>query len=579
MFKLKNISIILAVTAAISFVAPKYCYANKKLTKDISNSSSKIYKEKSNYDSDEYIFNDFNSLNPNSKFNYYYFKLKRSEKELTFTEINGEYDFEIPVSFKGWHSVYMGLIGDSDDFDVKFGDEVIGTDLKNKEFNNSLSKNIFKEVFLTNKNFNNEKISIHIPERSKVKIAYIKFEKMDHKQIELWEKDNSTKFTVIYDNDGFSDFFEGENGSLDEFKENTIYQYDRLNASKINYCIGTTGLVFYDSKYAGKPFNNFQQYEDKVREGDVTAKTDILNLIDNENAPIGIISEEKNNMGVFASIRINSFFPNDYRNFLNGNIYDKLKPFTQKNNFRMSFYYNIYRQYLLNIISEVGDNFDVEGITLDFTRAPNLFGDELLDQNTRKDIITKFIKNVRAEVPKHMKINIRCPYNYYDYNFDLKTWIENGYIDAVSPSVLSKEDFFDILPFVIMTKNTDVKLYIGITANCHGEDLNVDTEKIYKESGNKKLKNRYLSVEQYIIRTYVSYLLGADGVFLFNVNCQIGEDSKLPDKLSTLSSVEALKKWYTFQYSSFKKTEPIRLLYMKNERGEVVKGELELNKE
>lgn len=217
-------------------------------------------------------------------------------------------------------------------------------------------------------------------------------------------------------------------------------------------------------------------------------------------------------------------------------------------------------QYILNIIDELFYKFDIDGITLDFTRNPVLFGSEINDKEKRISILNDFMREVKKIVPDSKKINVRFPYNIEDYDMDIKTWIEEGLVQSISPSVLKYEDYFDIKPFVGMVKNTDVKLFISITSNTDGEDLSVKTEKLFKTLGSNAVNNKYLSVSDYLKRAYECYKNGADGVLLFNINCQIGEDYKLPTKLSILNSTSALKKWYLFEYASVIKTKYIEII-------------------
>lgn len=489
------------------------------------------------------------SFHNNENITYNFYKEESSGKTFTCLENKTSVELRVPYNVDGYYSVYVGLLDDSGPFTLGLGSEQHNVNFNDFSFSNSLNNSMLRELFITNHEFKNEPITISIPNDSSAKIAYIKLVKLTTKDIELWNKKETNSFTVMYDNDGYTDFFQGENDTTPNFMENSLYQYQRLNAT-INYCIGTSGLLLYNSRIAGAPFSNFDKYEHLVREGDITAKTHVTNMTNTGINPIELIADSKGDTEVYASVRVNSFLPDDYRGFLNGSIYETLLPYKQPDDPKMDFIHEEYRDYLLSIVAELSYRFDIDGITLDFTRNPQLFAAENGTTSTdRKNITTQFIKDVKSILGDSLKLNVRFPHNYMEYDLDIATWVRRGYVDSISPSDMTFESMFKIDKFLSLVEDTNVKLYVSITANLAGEDLTPETEKLLEELGIKYLGIKYLDADNYLKRAYDVFKAGADGVLLFNIAAQTGEDYSHPKKMDKLSSMEALEKWHHFDYT------------------------------
>ena len=100
-----------------------------------------------------------------------------------------------------------------------------------------------------------------------------------------------------------------------------------------------------------------------------------------------------------------------------------------------------------------------------------------------------------------------------------------------------------------MVKNTNVKLYIGITADVSGHDITKEEEELVKEGlyiDNKE----YLDIEQYLLRAYDVYEAGADGIFLFNSTSNLFIDNDAPVQSTYLGDKTLIEKWHQFDYVS-----------------------------
>ncbi|MCM1988473.1 hypothetical protein [Oceanirhabdus seepicola] len=522
------------------------CFNNSHLAYSINNTIT-------DYNFDEwYYFNDKDFLSQN----YGIIDNKISQ----YIVSTGEGSISIPIDFKGNYGIYVSIIGDSSEFIVSTTNNKFIVDPRTEFFSRNRNKNTLKELFISNISLDNEdKIEI-IFNSPNAKLVNLRLLKLTDEEYTQWLAPESNNKNFLFDNDLYTDFFQGENSSYNMFKYNTIEQYENLSVNILNYCVGTTFFPFYNSSYAGEPYGSFNKYKNAVRVGDITAYNDFMNLYNTYGDPIKIISSSEKTFDLFLTFRMNSFLPNDYRGFLNGNIYNDFSSKTQKFNHKISFYYEDYREYLLNIILESTEKFHPKGITLDFSRTPNFFGYELLNRNARKKILSEFVKTIREEVPDDIKIMVRFPYNYTNYDLDVPLWISEAYVDYISPTSLKYEEFFDITPFVEMVKDSSVKLYPSITSNLGGEDLDINSEKSYQNKGLFGINNEYLSVSDYLLRAIELYEKGAHGVLLFNVNTQIGEPALIPTKLKLLNGVDSLEKWYYFEYLLESKDKEIKFI-------------------
>jgi uncharacterized lipoprotein YddW (UPF0748 family) len=238
----------------------------------------------------------------------------------------------------------------------------------------------------------------------------------------------------------------------------------------------------------------------------------------------------------------------------------------------ISYAYPKVREYIMNVLKEVASVNLVDGVNIDFCRYPYVFGYEPVltdaykaqygidpkNETTpdglnrwyqfRADIMTQFMREIRQELAGKV-ISVRIPYkDPQSYGLDIQTWVKEGLIDRLIPSVMSYEDFYDILPYVRLVKGTKVSLYAGITSDLQGHDLTKEQERLMRQ-GLYVSDSKYLTPQQYLLRAHEVYQAGADGVFLFNTK-------DLPEALRILGDRIKVDKWHEFQY-------PAELVYNK----------------
>ncbi|WP_298837367.1 hypothetical protein [Clostridium sp.] len=462
---------------------------------------------------------------------------------------------KMPVSLNGWFRVYVGYVDGTESFQIRktnsYSPLQVNGDIS---FNSSSS---YADKWINEKstiisNFDNNSIEIH-PIASKIaKIAYIKLIGLTNYQVALYQQQNGNKKTVIYDFDGYSDFFSGNFPTVKALKSRVIDSLANKNVGTVNWCLGTTSALNYNSKYAGNVFQGTEGFDSELRNGDKLARSQILNILHSGKSPLELIADRGIDMGVKvnASLRMDAFYNPSIYGFLNGNIYNEYKQFTQLGNFPLSYYYPEVRDYIKNILIEAGSFNNVNGVTLDFCRYPTIFGIET-PENQKILIMNEFLRTLRNELQKNKTITIRIPWkDPIKYGFDVTTWVKEGLLDTLIPSSIGNEDKnFEISSYVNMVKNTNVKLYVGISANVSGHDVTKEEEKLIKQ-GLYIPNIKYLNIQQYLLRAYDLYADGADGIFLFNSSSNLYINATAPLESTFLGDKVQIEKWHQFDYLS-----------------------------
>ncbi|KOA20615.1 hypothetical protein CLHOM_07570 [Clostridium homopropionicum DSM 5847] len=507
----------------------------------------------------KFIFNELNKISQvdeknltNSGWKVTIYKLRNfSEIRPLLYSIQGSKDIKIPLKLKGWLGVSIGFTSDTEEFKVAYKDKEFS--YKNFDKNNvKRTDKYINEQFIFAENFNEDSIIIRPVEGKKTEIAYIKFTSLNEKQISLYNKKALEDKSLVYDNDGFTDFFWGKYPDASKLEEMPVNLKNKLKADELNWCLGTTGLLNYDSEYAGPAFYGAAKYDNDVREGDILARKQIINIINSTGkAPVEVVGTkgQEINLGVSASLRMNAFYNEKALKFLNGYMYDYYDDCLQEDSHFLSFYYPKYRKYIIEILKEASGLRGVKSLNLDFCRYPYVMGSEAsLDEKIQ--IMNDFLREIRSEIP-NMKIAVRFPYtDALAYGLDVETWIRERLVDRIIPSALSYEEFFDVSKFAELVKDTNIELYVGITANIKGIDLTPETEKLLKE-GRYVSDNKYLSPEEYLFRAKQSYDAGAKGLFLFNTLNDLDLESDVSPDLKLLKSSIEVDKWMEFGYPAY----------------------------
>ena len=203
------------------------------------------------------------------------------------------------------------------------------------------------------------------------------------------------------------------------------------------------------------------------------------------------------------------------------------------------------RQYYFDILEELCTNYDVDGLELDFERAPIFFDAETLAADTDGDgtndgveIMTEFVASVRTMLnevgekkDKYLPLSVRVCDSLDEslsVGLDVKNWVELGYVDIVNAT----SSYFQ-------TMSVDVDSYknaIGDNARLYAE-LHYVTDQ-YSED---KYKRVYSTAENLksVAESYLSR--GVDGISAFNMDYSANIEQTLSG-LKGITDTETLKK-------------------------------------
>ena len=174
------------------------------------------------------------------------------------------------------------------------------------------------------------------------------------------------------------------------------------------------------------------------------------------------------------------------------------------------------RDFYFAVLEEICTKYDVDGVELDFQRAPRFFYDQDLAQG--KAVMTAHIQRIRAMLDrlgaqrgKHLQLGVRAMHTVeanLQIGADVLAWDAAGWLDGivVSSSYMHTADT-GIEEFVAKRKKAHIYgelNYVHLQVSGTGHDSN---------------DRRYLTPETYRAAT-LSYLeRGADGVSFFNTYC------------------------------------------------------------
>ncbi|MCD3217522.1 hypothetical protein G8S55_09720 [Clostridium botulinum C] len=459
---------------------------------------------------------------------------------------------ELPFKLNGWLGVCVGYLNDTEKIRIKVKDKNIDNTYINYNYKEGRKSKYINEGFVLANNFKDDILEV-CPIKGKISnIAYIKLVSLSNEQIKAYNQQNTKKESkIIYDNDGFSDFFWGRYPTVESLEKLPLNLVTKVDADELNWTVGTTGLLNYNSKYAGDAYEEFYKYQYDVREGDKLAKKQVLNIINTSGkSPLEVVASKAKQLGlkVNASLRMNTFYPEGYTEFLNGSMYKDYQDCRQNEGYMLSYYYPKYRNYILNILKEIASTPNVQGITLDFCRYPYIMGSEA-NLDDKIEIMNYFMRKVKKEIP-NKKISVRFPYlDPKSYGLDVKTWIKERLVDRIIPSVVSYEEFFDVTKYKKIIKGTNVELYLGISANVEGGDATLDSEELDEDG--KLPGSKYLTAEEYLYRAQEGYKSGVEGIVMFNTLNILDLEKNVSPMYKIIGDKRAVDRWYKLEYPSY----------------------------
>jgi|BioPla2DNA2_1021312.scaffolds.fasta_scaffold01630_3 hypothetical protein len=196
-----------------------------------------------------------------------------------------------------------------------------------------------------------------------------------------------------------------------------------------------------------------------------------------------------------------------------GGVHPNMHP--QLVNLLQNYMYPEIREHYLNVLTELVQMYDIDGLELDFMRKPCLV--PLPDVEKGRSIITDFIKQVRnmlnhfgTERGKKLKLGVRIPHSLkdcYDLAMDVAEWDRQELIDMVNTSTSYLNNIFALR----IESFTSILRYAKVYGEMH---YSLAYGKRWPNYGRRFIRNT--TKEQYETGAFYLTHRGAYGVSLFN---------------------------------------------------------------
>ena len=375
---------------------------------------------------------------------------------------------------------------------------------------------------------------------------------------------------VIYNNDGYSDFF---GATRPWSREELCRLVDRFRSSDteiFEFAALVSGAVNFPSRYA-------TYFGEGHLEGEVWANNDALlaarfyRAMDRAGLPVFqtlVMRAREIGLPIYGSLRMSGYYSERQGNDSgyvphNGDLWHEHPEWRiQRRNrtyaYEMSYAWPAVRKERIGVLGEMAQ-MGCDGVSLDFCRYPNIIGyDAPLVEGFKKEhgldplelpendarwlafrcgVLNAFFRSVRekmnelsAQRGRPVSIAIRLPATgYRAYGFDPETWVEERLVDILIPHYPGLEKDFDVRPWVDMVKGSDVKIYPGMTVT---KFQSAQTELIDTEikAGVKPGKVIAMTPEDYKRKASRRYRRGAHGAYIFNNWSGAGCLNQLGDK-------------------------------------------------
>jgi hypothetical protein len=279
-------------------------------------------------------------------------------------------------------------------------------------------------------------------------VSSLQLVKLSEKQAKAYHEDISDPATkrVIVVNDGFSHYWSAaEPGKGIDARY--VMQYRDSDVKMYFFQTPSTGVSSWPSHVTtilgdGVDDDTWKQ----LRRGDRRAHDYLRWAVDNHQEGYRVLSQlcRRSNPELHASLRMNLFFaggqfgPSEL--FINGPFWRQHPELRKPGGVQLDYAQPRVRQFAIDIMMELATNYDVNGISMDFTRWPPVADPARHDAN----VLTSFIKEVRLALDrvaqeKRRKLTLsaqvvdgyHADMNLVQQKIDLEAWLASRTLDFV----------------------------------------------------------------------------------------------------------------------------------------------------
>lgn len=216
-------------------------------------------------------------------------------------------------------------------------------------------------------------------------------------------------------------------------------------------------------------------------------------------------------------------------------------------NAALNYAYPEVRRYYAKMIREVAENYDINGVELDFSRTPYLFQPD--EAVAKRHVLTLFIADIRkmlrvieAKKKTRLQLVIRtlfCKDDLDRFGMDLAAWLNQRLCDVLVLTNLDTNYNQSLQPWLGLCRKRKIPLYPCIEANpaLYDGDFtsvlpNNPTAPAHNYNYHERNIARKLEQMRGAAQNYLAQ--GASGVYLFNFRC-------LPDPYAKTSREDLAK--------------------------------------
>ena len=266
--------------------------------------------------------------------------------------------------------------------------------------------------------------------------------------------------------------------SLDHLYSKMVATYKDTGLTTFLWSVGGHEVYDYETKIGERIGEGHVNLDESTKK----RVANLQSLIDSCGGPITGLSKLCHEVGIkfYPSLRMNEHYDIDinsptYGRFrrerpdlLIGKPGEKFEIGTVEHGIRtgLNFAFDEARDHMLSIISELVEDFDVDGIELDWFRHPAFFRVDEAYEN--RHLVTDLVKNVKQKINdviessgRNIKLAVRVPDTIQDsirIGLDVEQWIKNEYVDIVIVGGGMVPYATPINDFVDASKNTGIKV-------------------------------------------------------------------------------------------------------------------------
>ena len=181
--------------------------------------------------------------------------------------------------------------------------------------------------------------------------------------------------------------------------------------------------------------------------------------------------------------------------------------------YMLDFQYDDVREYKLSLIAELIENYDIDGIMVDFLRGPALYNLSTTTSEQRQSLTLDFFKSIRG------MLDAKSAKTGREYTLGAKLPMDMDSYDKLGIDVPAMEKEAGVNAFFLFDyydARQDYEALDFVRENTENSLVNLEIGQATLWVSKPNRQHRLVTKEQYYTTAYLAYQHGADGISLFN---------------------------------------------------------------